>query len=784
VKREIQILFVEDVPTEVAIVNHELRKAGLVFRSRRVDTREAFLRELEHDPPDVILSDHGLPSFDGFTALAIARDKCPEVPFIFVTGSLGEQMTIETFESGASDYVLKSQLSKLGPAVLRTLREAEKRVECRQKEQALRESEERFRMLVEGVKDYAIYMLDPTGHVTSWNTGAEWILGYRAEEIIGRHFAEFFTPEDIAERRPEIALETASGEGRFEEEGQRLGKGGKKCTANVVITALRDAKGKLRGFAVVTRDISERVRSQHALHQSEERYRRLVELCPDALFVVRSDGQIVFVNTAATKLLSASSATQLVGQPVEAFLPANRWASVLERIRQAREHGQISPFVEEQMTRLDGAPLAVEISTAPLMFQNRPAMQVIAHDLAERKRAREALERSQAQKGAIVEAALDAIISVDDQGRVLEWNPAAAKLFGYPRERALGREMAELILPPGQREAHRRGLARHLGNGEGGILGRRLEMTAQRADGSEFPVELTVMRLPHVERPVFTGFLRDITWSKHAEEEILRLNARLEQRVAERTAQLEEANRELEAFSFSVSHDLRAPLRHIVGFVEILQDDARGKLDEVARQHLQFIGESARRLSNLINALLAFSRLSRVDMHRQPVVLAALVEEARGELERESAGRRVEWSIGELPEVEADLAMLRQVVINLVSNALKYTRPRAVAKIEIGAHVGGTETVFHIRDNGVGFISQFADKLFGVFQRLHSERDFEGTGIGLALVRRIIHRHGGRTWAEGAVDEGATFYFSIPHSAHAPTEDNPTLEVVGRRQRP
>ncbi|HEY2952180.1 MAG TPA: PAS domain S-box protein [Verrucomicrobiae bacterium] len=780
-KKEIQILFVEDVPAEVAIVNHELRKAGLVFRCKRVDTREAFLQELEHEPPDVILSDHGLPSFDGFTALAIARNKCPEVPFIFVTGSLGEQMTIETFESGATDYVLKSQLSKLAPAVLRTLREAEKRVELKQKEQALRESEERFRMLVEGVKDYAIYMLDPTGHVTSWNTGAEWILGYRAEDIIGRHFSEFFAPEDVAEGRPESALQTASGEGRFEEEGLHVGKGGKKCSANVVITALRDPAGKLRGFAVVTRDITERVRAQQALQQSEERYRRLVELCPDALFVVRSDGQIMFVNSAATKQLGAASATQLVGQAVQERLPPDRWASVLERIRQAREQGHRAPFVEEQLARLDGAPITVEMSTAPLMFQGKPAMQVIAHDLAERKRAGEALERSQAQRGAIVEAALDAIISIDHQGIVQEWNPAAERIFGYTRAEALGREMAGMIIPSGQRDAHRRGLARYLTSGEGGILGRRLEMSAQRANGTEFPVELTIMRLPHREPPLFTGFLRDITRSKQAEEEIRRLNAHLEQRVAERTAQLEEANRELEAFSFSVSHDLRAPLRHIVGFAEILQRDAREKLDRAARQHLQTIADSARRLGNLINALLMFSRVSRVDMNRQPVALATLVEEVRCELERDIAGRRVEWNIGPLPEVQGDLVLLRQVMINLLSNALKYTRPRAVAKIEIGASAAGTETVFFIRDNGVGFIAQSAERLFGVFQRLHSERDFEGTGIGLALVRRIIHRHGGRTWAEGAVDEGATFYFSIPHSTQAQHEDNPTMVAVGRR---
>src|SRR5947207_15383995 len=177
VKNEIRILYVEDIPADAAMVNHALRQGGLTFRTKRVDSKSAFLQELEHNPPDVILSDHGLPSFDGFMALAIAREKCPDVPFIFVTDSLGEQMAIETFESGATDYVLKRDLSKLAGVVRRGLREAKKRARIEHKTQALRESEERFRMLVEGVKDYALFMLDPDGRVTSWNSGAQRLHG-------------------------------------------------------------------------------------------------------------------------------------------------------------------------------------------------------------------------------------------------------------------------------------------------------------------------------------------------------------------------------------------------------------------------------------------------------------------------------------------------------------------------------------------------------------------------------------------------------------------------------
>ena len=190
-KNEIRILILEDVPADVVMINHELRKARLNFRSKRVETKDEFLQQLEHHSPDVILSDHGLPGFDGFTALAIAKDKCPDVPFIFVTSALGEELTIETFESGATDYVLKNRLSNLAPAMQRALREAEEKRKRQEVEDALCKSEERFRMLVAGVKDYAIFMLDADGNVNSWNAGAEWMKGYRAEEIIGHHLSRF-----------------------------------------------------------------------------------------------------------------------------------------------------------------------------------------------------------------------------------------------------------------------------------------------------------------------------------------------------------------------------------------------------------------------------------------------------------------------------------------------------------------------------------------------------------------------------------------------------------------
>ncbi len=271
-KKELNILNLEDDVDDAELIERELRKGGFPFDLKRVLTQEEFLLSLQEDRPDVILSDHGLPAFNGFEALAVARKECPDVPFIFVTGLMGEEKAIETFERGAIDYVLKSRLSRLVPVVQRAVREARERAERLKQEQVLRESEERFRALVEGVKDYAICMLDREGRVSSWNTGAEWIKGYQASEIIGRHFSCFYPREAIKSGLPERALAQAIVEGRFEEEGLMVRKGGLEYWANVVITALRDQHGELRGFALVTRDITARK------HANAERERLIQEL--------------------------------------------------------------------------------------------------------------------------------------------------------------------------------------------------------------------------------------------------------------------------------------------------------------------------------------------------------------------------------------------------------------------------------------------------------------------------------------------------------------------------
>jgi signal transduction histidine kinase len=248
-------------------------------------------------------------------------------------------------------------------------------------------------------------------------------------------------------------------------------------------------------------------------------------------------------------------------------------------------------------------------------------------------------------------------------------------------------------------------------------------------------------------------------------------NKELERCVRERTAELESANKELEAFSYSVSHDLRAPLRHIDGFAGLLQEDASSTLSDAGRRHVATISDAAKSMSKLIDDLLAFARMGRAELRRTRVDTSALVAEVLQEMAPDAQGRNVAWGIEPLPEVWGDRALLKQVWANLLGNALKYTRQREKAEIKVGCQPKVGELEFHISDNGAGFDMHYAARLFGVFQRLHRDEDFEGTGVGLANVRQIITRHGGRTWAEGAVDRGATFYFSLPiHENRRPGE--------------
>ncbi|WP_119068097.1 sensor histidine kinase [Aggregatilinea lenta] len=379
----------------------------------------------------------------------------------------------------------------------------------------------------------------------------------------------------------------------------------------------------------------------------------------------------------------------------------------------------------------------------------------------ERRASDEALQESQTRLAGIIESAMDAIIAVDEDQRVALFNDAAEKMFGCPAQDAIGYPLDRFI-PLRFREAHREYIRAF---GRTGITTRRMGLTSAlsglRTTGEEFPIEASISQTDHNGTKYFTVILRDITERQRIEREIHDLNAELEQRVVERTAQLEAANHELEAFSYSVSHDLRAPLRGIDGFSHILLQEYSARLDENGQHYLQRVRDGAQRMGQLIDDLLTFSRLNRHALKKRIVAMDTLVREVFDELMETQPPREIEFSVAELPPAWGDPALLRQVCSNLLGNALKFTRDRDVARIEVDCIDTPDGSAYCVRDNGVGFDMSYNDKLFGVFQRFHRVEDYEGTGVGLATVQRIVQRHGGRIWADAAIDQGATFFFTL-----------------------
>jgi len=377
---------------------------------------------------------------------------------------------------------------------------------------------------------------------------------------------------------------------------------------------------------------------------------------------------------------------------------------------------------------------------------------------AELLQARDKLEievAARTQQASLLNLTHDTIFVRDMNEVITYWNRGAEELYGWPPEEAIGKSSHQLLRTvfPSPLDDIRAELLR-TGRWEG-------ELEHTKADGSAVVVSSRwSLRRDEQERPVAVlETNNDITVRKRREQEIESLN----QELAKRSTELETINKELEAFAYSVSHDLRAPLRHIAGFTELLHKKASTLVDEKSNHYIGMILDSAKRMGNLIDDLLAFSRIGRAERQKTQVSLAQLVREVLIEVRQDTEGRNISWKIGALPDFYGDRSMLKLVLVNLISNAIKFTHTREQPEIEIGCADGNKDSlVIFVRDNGVGFDMKYVNKLFGVFQRLHQSDAYEGTGIGLATVERIIHRHGGKVWAEGVVDSGATFYFSAP----------------------
>jgi PAS domain S-box-containing protein len=484
-------------------------------------------------------------------------------------------------------------------------------------EVAFLESEERFRILVEGVQDYAIFRLDPHGTVVSWNAGAERIKGYKADEIIGQNFSRFYLQKDIDQGKPEEELRIATVSGRSEIEHWRVRKDGSQFLANTVITAARNSSGTLLGFSEISRDITKR-------KETEARYRGLLEAAPDAMVVVNQGGKIVLLNVQAEKQFGYHR-DELIGQKVKNIIPEG---------------------------------------------------------------------------------------------------------------------FAERLIADGTRTAAD-ALAQQMGAG--------IELTGKRKDGSEFPIEIMLSPLESAEGILVTAAIRDITERKRSEEHLVKT-----------VGELKRSNDELEQFAYVASHDLQEPLRMVASYTQLLAKRYKGRLDSDADEFIAYAVDGSSRMQGLIQDLLAYSRAGTNGKILHEISSENALKKALTNLRAtiEESGAIVTHDL--LPAITTDDWQLAQVFQNLVGNAIKY-RGAEVPHVHVSATKnGGNEWIFSVRDNGMGIDPQYFERIFIIFQRLHGPTEFKGTGIGLAICKKMLARLGGRIWVESQPEKGSTFYFGLP----------------------
>jgi PAS domain S-box-containing protein len=576
------------------------------------------------------------------------------------------------------------------------------------------------------------------------------IIGYSRQEVMDPGFVwRDLTPAEWREVDARaIDQLTASGIGDLREKemfhklghrvpvliGSKMLSGSSQCISFILdLSARKQAEAAL-----------ERLRREHS---ADQRFRGLLEAAPDAMVVVDPTGTIVLVN-GQVETLFGYQRTEVLGQPIEMLIPeaarADHRAHVAGYVR-APQPRRMGSGLDLFGRRKDGSEFPIEVGLSPVETGEGMLVSSAIRDVSERRLA----EAQRAQLATIVEASADAIVGKDLEGMVTSWNPGAERLFGYAAAEIVGRSIM-MIVPPeliGEEAA----ILDALRHGEV----RQFETERRRKDGRVIDVSVTTSPIRDRAGRVIgiSKVARDITELKRSQQALAR---------AKEAAEV--AGQELEAFSYSVAHDLRAPLRGMNGFAQLLLDEYGDKFDAEGRDWLEEIRLNSTRMAALIDALLSLARVTRTELRREVVDLSTLVGAVAAQLAKAEPERRVELVIANGLRAELDPRLARALVDNLVSNAWKFTAKREQARVELGASSG----VFFVRDNGAGFDMAFAHKLFAPFQRLHSATEFAGTGIGLATVQRIVHRHGGRIWAEGVVDGGATFYFSIPRG---PTEE-------------
>jgi PAS domain S-box-containing protein len=663
--------------------------------------------------------------------------------------------------SGAEEVVVLGQgFVQMREAIRRQVAALEEKNRQLSDEIAQRQlaEQERDRLIsvLEATTD-AVGVADPQGHTLYFNRAGRRLVGLEDADITGMRIDQFHPPQSV-KTVIEVGIPAAIREGTWSGDTELLRSDGTPVPVSQVILTHKDAQGQLRYLSTIMRDISGRKRTEAALRIKDD----AIAASINAIALADMAGNLSYVNRAFLRMWGYGREDEVVGRPVPDFWSdRDEAAAVLAGVA-----GEGHWSGEMTARRRDGSEFIALLSAVLIRDDAGEPLQLMGSfiDVTQRRRAEEALRRSDERLRQAVRTSRIGIYDHDHLADAIYWSPELRAIYGWGADEAVGLPAFASQVHPDDRESFGAAVRRaHDPAGDGRF---EFEYRFVRRDGG---VRWLTTRA-HTEfagdgaerRPLRTiGAAMDITERKLNEQALRDLTAQLESRVRERTAELETANRELEAFSYSVSHDLRAPLRAIDGFSRVLLEDHAGRLDAEAQSYLERIRKAVQRMGALIDDMLQLARVTRAEIHETTVDLSRIAEETVAELRAASPGRHVEFVAARGLRARGDPRLLHVVLANLVGNAWKFTARTPQPRIEFGAlRQDGLDT-YYVRDNGAGFEMQYAGKLFGAFQRLHSDREFAGTGIGLATVARIVHRHHGRVWAEGSPGAGATFYFTL-----------------------